>query len=131
VTSDVARWLLIAAAGAVGTLARFATQRACARFLPEAPVGTWLVNAIGCFVIAAIAGAVSAGARVSDDVRLAVTVGLCGGLTTYSSFNQEVLDLVRTGRFVLAVAVFGAMVASCFALGLVGYAAGRALATGG
>ncbi|MDM4762219.1 CrcB family protein [Galbitalea sp. SE-J8] len=90
--------LLVAAvllAGIVGALARWQVSRALARRVPWAVL---VVNVAG----AGVAGAVTAVAP--DDWRLVLVTGLCGGITTFSTFSVETVQLVLDGRVRIAAA---------------------------
>jgi CrcB protein len=56
------------------------------------------VNLAGCFLIALILESVLRGASISPNLRLALTTGFMGGLTTYSSFNYEATLLARGSK---------------------------------
>lgn len=122
------RFLLICLAGAAGTGARYlvsvwATQRLGATF----PYGTFIVNLVGCFVIAAVMRTALA-LSWSSTLRMTVTVGFLGGFTTYSSFNYETLALIDQRAWGLAGLNLAATVLGCLLAGVLGLAAGRALA---
>jgi fluoride exporter len=89
--------MLVAAvlvAGALGAVARWLTSRALAS---RVPWGVLLVNVGG----SALAGAVAAVAP--PDISLIVVTGFCGGLTTFSTFTVEAVQLVLDGRWRPAV----------------------------
>jgi CrcB protein len=94
-------YLWVAIGGALGSMARFALANFVAVSVgSEFPWGTLLINVIGSFVISffgMLTGTVPRFA-VSNDARIFVTVGLCGGFTTFSSFSVQTLDLWRTGQ---------------------------------
>ena len=91
------RLFWICLGGATGTAARYGIGVwAEGRFAGGLPAGTVLVNLIGCFAMALIM-ALSAAFEWSATVRLALTVGLMGGFTTYSSFNYETSRLLLEG----------------------------------
>ncbi len=121
------RLVWIALGGAAGTLVRYGVGLAGQRLTKGFPVGTLAVNVLGCFVLALVAALAVSGARVSDDVRLAITVGFCGGLTTYSTFNQEALTFVRDGASSVAIAYFVLTVALCAGAGVLGLQLARVL----
>jgi fluoride exporter len=122
------RLLLIALGGGLGTAARYGLTLLLRRFTTEWPAGTLAANVLGCFVLGVLTEVVLRGTRMSEDVRLMISVGFCGGLTTYSSFNQEALLLLRTTGGLWGVAYFAATVALCAAASLLGLLAARALA---
>jgi protein CrcB len=67
------------------------------------PFGTLFVNLVGCFFIGFVHSFATLTVRLSPDVRLFLTTGLMGGLTTYSSFNYETLAMFDQGRNALAM----------------------------
>lgn len=97
-------WLLVAAGGAVGAPLRYLTDRAVqARHESVFPWGTFTVNAVGCLLLGLLTGAAAPGAAGSRLFALLGT-GLCGALTTYSTFSYETLRLAERGRAALALA---------------------------
>ncbi|MFJ2743239.1 fluoride efflux transporter CrcB [Streptomyces sp. NPDC087440] len=119
-------WLLVVVGGALGAPLRYLTDRAVqARHDSGFPWGTLTVNAVGSVVLGVVTGAVAVGAA-SDSVQLLVGTGLCGALTTYSTFSYETLRLAETGQRLLA----GANVAVSVLVALGGVTAGVALGRG-
>ncbi|MBO1414443.1 fluoride efflux transporter CrcB [Streptomyces sp. FH025] len=90
-------WLLVIAGAVVGAPLRYLTDRAVqSRHDSVFPWGTFLVNVVGCLVLGLVTGAVTAGAA-SSELQLLLGTGLCGALTTYSTFSYETLRLAETG----------------------------------
>jgi CrcB protein len=118
--------LAIAAGGALGSVLRFAAGVALSGAFPAFPVATLLVNVVGSFVLGALATALPATAGPA--LRLGLTVGLCGGFTTFSTFSAEVVTLAQRGLPARAASYGVASVALSVAAALAGMAAGRALA---
>jgi len=117
------RFLWICFAGALGTGVRYlvgvwAGQRLGASF----PYGTLIVNVAGCFLIALITHAALSMASFSPTVRLALTTGFLGGLTTYSSFAYETTRLAQDGAIGAAFLNFGITTVACFGAVLLGLA---------
>lgn len=91
------RLLWVFAAGGVGSVLRYAIAVWSAdRFGPEFPYGTLIVNISGCFLIA-MAVQLAAASWWDADWHVAVTVGLLGGFTTYSAFNEQTIQLMQSG----------------------------------
>ncbi|WP_043467166.1 fluoride efflux transporter CrcB [Kitasatospora sp. MBT66] len=110
-------WLLVVLGAAVGAPLRYLTDRAVqSRHDSVFPWGTFTVNVVGCLVLGLVTGAVAAGAA-SSQVQLLLGTGLCGALTTYSTFSYETLRLVEggAGRYAL-VNVLGSVVAGLAAV---------------
>ncbi|WP_414166508.1 fluoride efflux transporter CrcB [Streptoverticillium reticulum] len=105
-------WLLVIMGAVVGAPARYLTDRAVQRRHDTVfPWGTFTVNVIGCLILGLVTGAVAAGAA-SSHVQLLLGTGLCGALTTYSTFSCETLRLAEDGARFFAVAnVLGSVVA--------------------
>ncbi|MFF5204737.1 fluoride efflux transporter CrcB [Streptosporangium sp. NPDC000396] len=105
-------WLLVLLGGAVGACLRYLTDRAVqARHDTVFPWGTFTVNMAGSLVLGALAGAALAGA-VGAETQLLLGTGLCGALTTYSTFSYETLRLAESGAmFFAAVNVIASIVA--------------------
>lgn len=63
------------------------------------PWGTGVVNITGCLFIGLLFGCFEKGHLLNDDLRLFLTVGLCGGFTTFSTFMNENFLLLRENNF--------------------------------
>jgi CrcB protein len=87
------RILLVAAAGAAGSLARWGLSHATQTLTgPRWPAGTLLVNLLGCFVFGAVAELLRH--RIGHDhLRLLMLTGFCGAFTTFSTFAYDTLRL--------------------------------------
>lgn len=105
-------WVLVVAGAMVGAPLRYLTDRAVqTRHDTVFPWGTFAVNVFGCLILGVLTGAVSAGAAGSQ-LQLLVGTGLCGALTTYSTFSYETLRLTETGAGLYAAAnVVGSVMA--------------------
>ena len=99
-------WLLIAAGGALGSLARHGLnhlihQRALASTFP---LGIFVINIGGSAVIGVLAGLLTSGRlHWTYPARTFVIVGLLGGFTTFSSFSLDTLALARDGHHAQAL----------------------------
>jgi CrcB protein len=101
----VITWVWIAIGSALGGVARYGCSLAVANWFGQTfPWGTLLVNILGSFIIGFFDGMAGPGGRlmVAPDVRLFVTVGICGGYTTFSSFSLQTMALIREGDVVRA-----------------------------
>lgn len=93
--------LLIFIGGGTGSVLRYLVGRCLGS--SAWPWGTFAVNIIGCFLIGLI-GTWIARHSLSPDLRLLLVVGLCGGFTTFSTFSNEALGLMRSSQLLLALA---------------------------
>jgi CrcB protein len=92
--------LLVGTGGFVGSVTRFLTSKYIhGIMLSSFPWGTFVVNVTGCFLIGLLYGLSERGGFLSSEWRLLLTVGFCGGYTTFSTFAQENLSLLRDGEF--------------------------------
>ena len=118
----------VALGGALGSLARYGVGLAAAAGLGAAfPYGTLLVNLVGSFLMALLVQASLQPGLLGPALRLALGTGLLGGFTTYSSFNQEALQLVQSGAWMQGLGYVGATLAGCLAAGALGMWTGRLL----
>lgn len=108
--------LYIAAGSGLGGVARYLASR----WIQEAwghgafPWGTFAVNVVGCLLIGLIYGAVDRGAGLSPEMKAFLTVGFCGGFTTFSTFVHENYLLFESSDFPVVALYAGAS----FAVGL-------------
>ncbi|MGW3660411.1 fluoride efflux transporter CrcB [Streptomyces sp. NPDC005151] len=106
-------WLLVIVGAAIGAPLRYLADRAVqVRHDTVFPWGTFAVNVAGSLLLGLLTGAVAAGAA-SSQVQLFVGTGLCGALTTYSTFGYETLRLAEDGaKFYAAANVVASVVAA-------------------
>lgn len=120
------RLLIVCGSGALGCGARYlVAQWVGARSFPYA---TLLVNVIGSFAIALVLELSLRVASFPPNLRLALTTGFMGGLTTYSSFNYETTALAAQGASTRALLNVGVTLIGCMLAGLVGIWLARRIA---
>ncbi|GHF06440.1 fluoride efflux transporter CrcB [Streptomyces griseoluteus] len=120
-------WLLVIIGGMAGAPLRYLTDRAVQkRHDAVFPWGTFTVNVLGCFILGLLTGAVAAGAA-SSHTQLLIGTGLCGALTTYSTFSYETLRLTEDGARFLAVANVVASVVAGLGAAFAGTACAEAI----
>ncbi|MGW0911626.1 fluoride efflux transporter CrcB [Streptomyces sp. NPDC002784] len=91
-------WLLVVAGAMVGAPLRYLTDRAVrSRHDSVFPWGTLAVNITGCLALGLLTGA------TSPHLQLLLGTGLCGALTTYSTFSYDTLRLTETGAGLYAL----------------------------
>jgi CrcB protein len=122
----VSRLLLVCLGGALGTGLRYGVASLSAQwFGADFPVGTLVVNVVGSFAIGFVQHA-AATVMLAEDVRLFLTAGVMGGLTTYSAFSYETVRLAQVGAWSRAVVNVVTTTVLCFAMCVAGMAAARA-----
>ncbi len=91
----MARFLLIALAGALGVSLRYALSLALPRHTPtHFPWATLTANALGCLCMGALLALFALRYPNHENLRLALTVGLLGGFTTFSAFAADSISLL-------------------------------------
>lgn len=103
------RSLWIGAAGFVGAVARYHLDGLFGRHSrSDFPWGVLVVNVSGCFLLGLLVTLFARRYVVSEDLRLALTVGFLGAYTTFSTFAYQVLRLAEDGRAGVAAAYVAA-----------------------
>jgi CrcB protein len=115
---SVVTGLWVGLGGGLGAVARFAVGGWVAGWAPSLPIGTFTVNVLGSIALGFLARAL-AGPSVSVGTRGFFTAGLCGGFTTFSAFDLEVLRLLQDGRHGVAAGYAFASLIVCI-LGVLG-----------
>ena len=84
----------------IGGICRYLLQQFIqTRFPSSIPLGTLVVNVIGCLIIGIIYELSGKGNLMTTELRLFLATGLCGGFTTFSSFAYENIALLQDGEF--------------------------------
>ena len=92
--------LLIGIGGFTGSILRFVIQQATDRYLSSTlPIGIFLVNIISSFMIGIIFGLALEKNVLSDEMRLMLATGFCGGFTTFSAFSFDNLKLLQNSEY--------------------------------
>lgn len=116
----------VALGGALGSTLRYLASRAINEHVGgDFPWSTLAVNVAGCAIIGLIYGLIERGLHTDEALRLFLTVGFCGGFTTFSTFAHENFLLFGAGRLA-TVALYAA---ASFLLGLLALYATHRLAT--
>ena len=92
------RYLLVAIGGGTGALMRYLAASAIVkRFGGGFPLGTFIINVTGSFLIGFLMTILTERFHVDPNWRLLLVVGFLGGYTTFSSFEWETYTAVRAG----------------------------------
>ena len=122
------RFLLICLGGAIGTALRYLTSIVAARwFGAEFPYGTLIVNLSGAFVIGLVQQVGTESLLIPDNVRLFITTGMMGGMTTYSTFSYETVRLMEINAWHQAWINIFVTTTICLSLCFLGMGVGRLL----
>ena len=121
--------LFIGMGSFTGGVLRYLISRYVQNFLtPSFPLGTFLVNVLGCFAIGLFYGLFERGNLMNPNLRMFLTVGFCGGFTTFSTFSADTVRLLRAGDYGPATAYIALSVAVCIAFAALGMWIGAQIA---
>ena len=96
---DTIRNIIAVGAGSfIGGIARYLVSLVMKGISKGFPWATLLVNLLGCLIIGVLWGFLSLNTSESTSWGLFLTVGLCGGFTTFSTFSKEALTMLQTGQ---------------------------------
>jgi CrcB protein len=116
----------MALGGAVGTLARYWLGGLAQRYSAFFPYGTLTINVTGSLLLGFLVRYMLA-TPASPALRAALTIGFCGGFTTFSTFSFEAAALIESGSTGRAVAYMTASVVLSLAATFAGFAIARAV----
>ena len=100
--------LIVGLGGAAGSILRYLATLAGNALHCASWIATLSVNSIGSFLIGLFMAACTSG-----DWKLMLTVGLCGGFTTYSTFSAQSLEMLRSENYLNAGAYILGTVVLC------------------
>lgn len=92
--------LLVGLGGFIGSVGRYKLSGLVLHHTTDwrFPLGTFLVNVIGCLLIGVISGCAVKHSLFSTDARIFLMTGILGGFTTFSAFGYETFALIRRGE---------------------------------
>jgi CrcB protein len=123
----MAHVLIVGIGGFIGSIARYLLSGVAQRCVTGSfPLGTLIVNVLGCLAIGFVWYLVDFRAWSNPQVRVFVTAGMLGGFTTFSAFGLETFALMRVGQNVLAAANVAGNVALGLAAVAIGWSAAKA-----
>lgn len=116
-------YLWVTLGSAIGGLLRYTITRWTMHISLGFPYGTVFINVLGSFVIGYFGTITLQSGKypASDNLRLFVMVGICGGFTTFSSFSLQTFDLMRSGGWGRALANVVLSVVLCVSAVAVGH----------
>lgn len=91
-------FLLVFLGGGFGSGLRFLINKFLNPYFSSFFLGTFIVNIIGCFLIGLILGISTKSTAPNNTLLIFLTIGFCGGFTTFSSFALENYGMLREGQ---------------------------------
>jgi CrcB protein len=118
----------IALGSALGGVARYLLGGVIQRASESTfPLGTLVINVTGSFLLGLLYRYAAESAAVTPEVRAMLTIGICGGYTTFSTFSYETVRLLEDGEYPRALAYVGLSVLLSVGGAILGIAVGREL----
>ena len=118
--------LIIALFGALGCLTRYFLSGWVYNLLGRSfPTGTLAVNIVGAFLIGLIMEFSMRSTLISPSLRIGLTIGFLGGLTTFSTFSYETFRLLEDGELLIATTNVLVSVVICLLFTWLGILAAR------
>ncbi len=112
-------FLAVGVGAALGAWSRWGLNVALNPLLPSLPLGTLVANLVGGYLMGLVMGVFALGSSLTPEMRLFVTTGFLGGLTTFSTFSGEAVYLLSRGEYGWASAhVLGHVIGSLAMTGL-------------
>jgi CrcB protein len=103
--SILQRIIYVGIGGFIGAVIRYIVTMQSAKMInSNIPLGTLIVNVVGGFLIGIIMELSISTDLISPNLRLFLTTGIMGGLTTFSTFSYETVNLINDERYLLGIA---------------------------
>ncbi len=118
--------IYIGLGGCIGAISRYLFSGWVYRLIgTNFPHGTLFVNVLGSFFLCWFVPTSLHVFNINPQLRAAITVGLCGAFTTFSTFSFETLSLLQDGQFILALVNVFSNVGLCLLAGWFGFVLSR------
>ena len=117
--------IIVGAGSFIGGAARYLISVAMKGMSKGFPWGTLLVNLVGCLLIGLLWGIFSKSSHANSAWVLFLTVGVCGGFTTFSTFSKEALTMLQCNNYLGFASYVGVSIIAGVSLTALGYILAR------
>ena len=114
--------IAISVGAAVGAVSRWLLALGLNAIWAAMPLGTLAANLIGGYLVGLASSFFGAHADLPIELRLLVITGFLGGLTTFSTFSAEVIEILQSGAYMRAFLTIGLHLLGSLALTILGIA---------
>lgn len=112
-------FLLVGLGGALGAMFRYLLSNIWK--INGFPFTTLLINIIGSLVIGLVLALSEKNNMISDNLKLFLATGICGGFTTFSTFSAENMLMIKAGNYLMAGLYIFASITACIIATFVGF----------
>ncbi|MBP9990415.1 MAG: CrcB family protein [Bacteroidales bacterium] len=117
--------LCVGAGSCLGGMLRYLVYLLTDHLRIHSSWATMIVNIVGCMILGVICGVIDKGGNISNNLRLFLVFGICGGFTTFSTFINDGFKLMRGGEMFYAIGYAALSIFIGLALLYCGYLLGR------
>ena len=96
---DLKSLILVFFGGGIGSSIRFIVTKYFNKNLISFPIGTSISNLVGCFIIGSLIAYYDRNSIPKKDIFLFISVGFCGGLTTFSTFLLDIFEMLKNENY--------------------------------
>jgi fluoride exporter len=112
-------FLLVGLGGAIGAICRYLLSYA--NKTNGFPFSTLMINVTGSLIIGVVLALSNKNYLISDNLKLFLATGICGGFTTFSTFSVENMLMLKSGNFIMSFLYIFTSVAACILATFVGF----------